>query len=87
MKYLFLLATVGGVYFFLIHKAPVAPVVAAVTQQEAAPLSTGPRGNTAPEATPEAGTPAPHTDFLKRPIDRTKEVLDQVKGRNGDGEF
>lgn len=24
---------------------------------------------------------------LKRPIDRTHEVLDQVKKRNGDGEF
>jgi len=24
---------------------------------------------------------------LKRPIDRTNEVLDQVKTRNGDGEF
>ena len=84
MKYLFIMATVGAAYFFLAHQTPVAPVVASVTQQEAAPLSTGPRGNTDPA--PEA-SPAPKTDFLKRPIDRTKEVLSQVKVRNGDGEF
>ena len=83
MKYLFLLATVGAGYFFLLHQAPVAPAVQAVTQQEAAPLTTGPRGNTEP--VPAA--PAPHTDYLKRPIDRTKEVLGQVAARNGNGEF
>jgi hypothetical protein len=83
MKYFFLLATVGGIYLFFLHHAPVAPVVQAVTAQEAAPLSSGPRGNTepAPAAAP------PRTDFLKRPIDRTQEVLKQVKARNGDGEF
>ena len=83
MKYVFILATVAGVYFFLLHKAPVTPVVQAVTQQEAAPLSNGPRGNTAPEP----ASPAPRTNFLKRPIDRTQEVLNQVKARNGGGEF
>jgi hypothetical protein len=35
-------------------------------------------------AHPEA---ADTTINLKRPIDRTNEVLDQVKSRNGNGEF
>lgn len=83
MKYVFLLATVAGVYFFLIHKAPVAPVVEAVTQQEAAPLTTGPRG--APAASP--GNSTVSSDPLKRPFDRTNAVLEQVKQRNGNGEF
>ena len=83
MKYLFLMATVGGGYFFLLHNAPVTPVVVAVTQQEATPLSSGPRGNTAPAP----AAPAQQTNFLKRPIDRTNAVLSQVKARNGNGEF
>jgi hypothetical protein len=83
MKYVFLLATVAVVYFFLVHKAPVAPVVAEITQQEAVPLTTGPNGGSA--AAPAA--PAQHTNALKRPIDRTKDVLNQVKQRNGNGEF
>ena len=83
MKYVFLLVTVAAVYFFWAHKAPVAPVVAQITQQEAAPLSSGPRGG------PAAATAAPaeRTNALKRPIDRTREVLNQVKQRNGNGEF
>jgi hypothetical protein len=92
MKYVFLLVTVAAVYFFLMRKAPVAPVVSAVTEQEAAPLTTGPRAETAPaggsgasSSTPAA--PANQSNFLKRPLDRTNEVLKQVKGRNGDGEF
>jgi hypothetical protein len=74
---------VGVGYFFLLHNAPANQAVQAVTQQEAAPLTTGPRGNT----DPAPGATAPHTDFLKRPIDRTKEVLGQVAARNGNGEF
>jgi hypothetical protein len=83
MKYVFLLATVAVVYFFLVRKVPLAPVVTEVTQQEAAPLATGPR--VAPSAAPTA--PAVRTNSLKRPIDRTHEVLNQVKQRNGQGEF
>lgn len=83
MKYVFLLLTVTGVYFILVRKAPVAPVINEITQQEAAPLTTGPR--MAPTAA--TGSPTPGTDFLKRPIDRTHEVLNQVKQRNGTGEF
>jgi hypothetical protein len=84
MKYVFLLATVAVVYFFIVHKPSVAPVVSAVTEQEAAPLTSGPRGG---EATPAPDAPARASDYLKKPIDRTKAVLEQVKKRNGDGEF
>jgi hypothetical protein len=83
MKYIFLLATVAAVYLFLAHKAPVAPVVTEITQQNAASLSSGP--NNAPANAPTA--PTAGTNYLKRPIDRTKEVLNQVKQRNGNGEF
>jgi hypothetical protein len=83
MKYVFLLATVAVVYFFIVRKAPVAPVVKEITQQDAAPLTTGPAGGPAPAP---AASPQ-HTNSLKRPIDRTKEVLNQVKQRNGNGEF
>ena len=34
-----------------------------------------------------APTAAPTTSNLRRPIDRTRAVLEQVKARNGDGEF
>ena len=83
MKYVFLLITVAAVYFFLMKQTPVKPVVSVVTQQELAPLTSGPRGG----PTPEPGAPAAHSDPLKRPIDRTREVLSLVKKRNGDGEF
>jgi hypothetical protein len=80
MKYVFLLIMVALVYLFLVRKAPVAPVVKEITQQEAAPLTTGPANAPAP-------APAQSSNSLKRPIDRTKEVLNQVKQRNGNGEF
>lgn len=79
MKYVFLLTTVAVVYFFIARKAPVAPVVKEITQQEAAPLATS------PSAEPAAASA--DTNSLKRPIDRTKEVLNQVKQRNGNGEL
>ncbi len=85
MKYVFLLITVAAVYFFLIRKAPVGAVVKEVTQEEAAPLTSGPNNGHGPATAPAA--PAPGTNALKRPIDRTKEVLNQVKQRNGNGEF
>jgi hypothetical protein len=83
MKYVFLLATVAVAYFFIAHRVPVTPAVDEITQKEAAPLSTGPRDPAA--AAPAA--PAVRTNSLKRPIDRTREVLGQVKQRNGAGEF
>jgi hypothetical protein len=76
MKYVFLLAAVAVIYFVLIRNAPVAPVLAAITQKEAMPLST--------DARPGPSAPS---NVLKRPIDRTHAVLEQVKQRNGTGEF
>ena len=77
MKYLFLLATVAIVYFVLARNTPVNSVKEAVTQSEAAPLTTGPREPAPPAA----------TGSLKAPFDRTHAVLEQVKARNGAGEF
>ena len=54
-----------------------APLAAqTVTGQEAAALATAPKDT----------APAP-TNALKRPLDRTHEVLGQVAKRNGAGEF
>jgi hypothetical protein len=53
--------------------------------------------NTRPAATSGTGTSAPASSgnasqpqgasSVRRPIDRTRAVLEQVKSRNGDGEF
>ena len=77
MKYLFLLAAVAVVYFVLARNSPVTAVQEAVTASEAAPLTTGPREPAPPAA----------TSSLKAPLDRTHTVLEQVKARNGAGEF
>lgn len=77
MKYLALLAAVAVIYFVLARETPLDRVQEAVTQTEAAPLIQGPR-EPAPPATGTA---------LKRPLDRTHQVLDAVQARNGDGEF
>ena len=77
MKYLFLLAIIAIVYFVLARNTPVNSVKEAITQSEAAPLTTGPREPAAPAA----------TSSLKAPLDRTHAVLEQVKQRNGAGEF
>lgn len=76
MKYVVMLAMVFGIYFFLGRSAPVAEVKETITASSVAPLSSGPR---------EAA--APGTNALKRPLDRTHEVLGQVGKRNGGGEF
>lgn len=69
-----LLAGVALIYFLLVRQTPVAPVVQAVTAQEAAPLTTGPRN-------------PPASSALKQPLDCTRAALGQVRQRNGDGEF
>ena len=76
MKYLALLVTLVVIYLVLARQTPVAEVKEAMVQSEVVPLSQG------------AKDPAlPANSSLKRPIDRTNEVLSQVKARNGDGEF
>jgi hypothetical protein len=79
MKYLILFAGVAVVYFVLGRQSHVAPVIEAVSASEAAPLTTGPRAT--------ASTAAQETNSLKSPIDRTHAALEQVKARNGAGEF
>lgn len=76
MKYVGLLVVLAIIYFILAREAPVEQVKEAIVQSEVVPLTQG-------------GPPAPSTagSTLKRPIDRTHEVLDKVKERNGDGEF
>jgi hypothetical protein len=76
MKYVLLLLSVAVIYYFLTRSSPIAPVAQTVAAQEVAPLTTGSR---------EAAVPA--STALKRPFDRTHAVLDQVKQRNGNGEF
>lgn len=79
MKYLYLFAGVAIVYFVLGRQSHVAPVIEAVSASEAAPLTTGSRAT--------AATLPQDSTSLKNPIDRTHAVLDQVKARNGAGEF
>ena len=76
MKIIALLIAIACVYFYFARQTPVAEVAQTVTGQELTPLATGPKD----------ATPAP-TNSLKRPIDRTHEVLGQVGQRNGAGEF
>ena len=76
MKFIVPLAIIAGVYLYFSRQTPVAEVANTVTGQELAPLRSGPKD----------ATPAP-TNALKRPLDRTHEVLGQVGKRNGAGEF
>lgn len=79
-----LLLGVALIYFIFVKSSPVAEVTKEVTSAEAAPLTTGPRETNA--AAPSAAGQAAH-DALKKPIDRTRAVLDQVKKGNGNAEF
>jgi hypothetical protein len=77
MRYLALLAVVAVIYFVLARRSPVTEVKEAMAQTaEVQPLTQGSR-----DVVPAA------SNSLKRPIDRTHAVLDQVKTRNGGGEF
>ncbi len=76
MKYLSVLGALVIICILLTRHSPVSGVQQAVAEADAiAPPAT------APAPSPSAGT------ALKQPIDRTKAVLQQVKARNGDGEF
>ena len=76
MKIIALLVVLACINLYFGHQTPVAAVAQTATGQELAPLTSGPKDT----------TPAP-TNVLKRPIDRTHEVLGQVAKRNGAGEF
>ncbi|MGB8168610.1 MAG: hypothetical protein WCF18_14025 [Chthoniobacteraceae bacterium] len=76
MKYLGLIVVVAIIYFVLARESPVDQVKEAIVQTEAAPLTQG-----GPAPVPTSASP------LKQPLDRTHDVLEKVKARNGDGEF
>ena len=76
MKIIALLIAIAGIYFYCTRQTPVAEVARTATWQDIAPSA----------AAPQDAAPAP-TNALKRPIDRTHEVLGQVAKRNGAGEF
>ncbi|HEX8311393.1 MAG TPA: hypothetical protein VF614_08760 [Chthoniobacteraceae bacterium] len=76
MKYLFLLATLVVGYYLLSRDTPVTAVTETLAETKAAPnISATASGTTSP------------SNALKRPLDRTNATLDQVKQRNGAGEF
>lgn len=87
MRYVAILAVVAIVYFVLVRRSPVAEVKEAVAQTEVQPLTQGPKPAAAPAAGQTAAAPAPASSGIRRPIDRTHAVLNQVKGRNGGGDF
>ena len=76
MKTIPLLIAIAAIYLYTTRQTPVAEVAHAATGQDIAPSATAPKDP----------APAP-TNALKRPIDRTHEVLGQVAKRNGAGEF
>jgi hypothetical protein len=86
MKYVSLLLGVALIYYVFVRNSHVDPVVKEVTASEVAPLTTGPR-ETKAAATPQSAAGQAAHDALKKPLDRTRAVLDQVKQRNGNGEF
>jgi hypothetical protein len=80
MKFLFLLGAVVVIYVVFVREPPVEPVKEVVPQTHAAqpaPVASAPRDPVA----------AAVTSGIRRPIDRTHAVMDQVRGRNGAGEF
>lgn len=76
MKPLALLTLVAGAYLYFSHKTPIAEVTHVATGQELAPLTTGP-----------TAVAAPPSNAIKRPIDRTRQVLGQVAAGNSAGQF
>jgi hypothetical protein len=71
MKYFLVLLIAGSTYTFFFRSSPVAPAAKATTAPRIA-VSAGPASSQAQSA------PAP-SNILKRPLDRTHQVLDQVR--------
>ena len=84
MRYIGLLAVVAIIY--ITYSKMVAPTEPTPAQKEDAAL-VKPLDAANPDHPAAAATPAPHTDQLKAPLDRTREVLDQVKKQNSGGQF
>lgn len=91
MRIVALLIVVAIVYLVIARRSPVAPAVDLGEAKENAPVaaSTQPNRTVYPPAAAKApaGQPAQPSSGLRQPLDRTRSVLDQVKGRNGNGEF
>jgi hypothetical protein len=85
MRVVAILMVVAVVYLILSRNSPVGTAVEAVKEADAVALSTGPKAP--PTAMPPATAAAPSSSGLRSPIDRTHSALDQVKQRNGAGEF
>ena len=85
MKLLGLIAVVAVVFYMYQQRLEPGKdsVQAAMTEFE----QTAPAASQTKRATVSTGAPQPATSNLRRPIDRTRKVLEQVKRRNGDGEF
>ena len=90
MKFLGLVAVVAIVYFA--YGKRLAPdgnqsVNNAMSEfEKTVPANTPPAATSSSASAP--ATPAPQSSSnIRRPIDRTRAVLEQVKARNGDGAF
>ena len=73
MRLFVILLVPAAVYFFMFRSSPVGPVVKTITE--------------APAIVPAAGASSTPSDFLKRPLDRTHEVLEQARTRTNDQGF
>ena len=78
MKYFIALLIAGGLYFVCFRTAPVGAVTKTMTEAPAAPTTTAAAHN--------ASSPQ-HSNALKRPLDRTHEVLGQVQKNNAENAF
>ena len=89
MKLLGLIAVLAVIYYAYHQRlAPGKDSTASAMHEfdQTAPAAGASRPQNAAPAQP-AQSSAPATSNLRRPIDRTRAVLEQVKQRNGDGEF
>jgi hypothetical protein len=77
MRFIAVLAVLAVIYLLLTRRSPVESAKEAAAQTEAI----------APTPRPAAPAAAPAPTALRRPVARTRDVLDQVKQRNGAGEF
>ena len=76
MKYLLIVGALVVICVMFLRKPSIPPRTETNAQSAAAAVAPVPQPASAPAST-----------ALKRPIDRTHQVLDQVEKRNGAGEF
>ena len=77
MRYILLLVTVAIIYVVIARSSSITPAATAVTESM----------NAANPQITQGGSSAPHTDALKAPLDRTREVLDQVRNQKSQNQF